>query len=398
MPKYVDPICYQLHFSCVADQSRESIIKDSFAQIVRDLKPIVLPYLCDGMMKSYCSSSGPNGYPDGYFHWIGSSLVPLSETTEKLDSLLAKLEDNDFHGFILDGGEIKNEFVRYATKVSSFSKFYDKWFAVHRNPTFTNDEFMESIPTITRFLNCPTNDLGDISVPITALRNCTPFELALYRADVASLRLMPKHLVCEIISPYGNETAPVFYYQMRIVIPRFLVQAEEKKKRIQQKWYQALLNLGGQYQVCFGTMGMDCPPGHFINRGNTWYDDQAHTFLHRRFFQNYITGYSWCTLINSSQVSLINKRTKEQETFDEITKMPNGNICYCASPDMNTLSGETAGKIHDYFRPCLPPVKLDFWRDMIPHSLRLGFSADEVEYCGSETCLFSVVHSLDTTR
>ncbi|MBR4458960.1 MAG: hypothetical protein IKS31_08375 [Clostridia bacterium] len=386
----VDPICYQFNFSCITEDDHATVLSQVFETAVRDLMPYILDYTKDGFLKDYRYDTGDCNQNPDLIRWIGPILQPEGKTESTMEWLLQGLHDRELCGFSIGAGDIKRELQRYPYKSTPFSRFYNKWFGAHRQPAFTHDEFRDSILLVSDTLNCPTDDLSNISVPIFSLRDRTPFNVALTRIPVSTPSQLPPHVRYEIVAPVDTSRDDLYLFNMYIVMPRFLIGSGDEAAHLQQTWKEALTILGNEYPICFGVLSMDCPPHSWLDRGLTCYD-KAYP-VRKRFFMDYIPGYSWGTLINRNQAQLIGSNADGSGVFHECKRLDNGNVYYQLTPDWRIVSRDAAIAARRFFKPYLPNIDLKVKHDYIPESLRLGFTPDEIEYCWDKTdmCFFCI--------
>ena len=386
MGSYIDPIVYYIQFACIADREQDHAIKAAFQRIVHSVKPALIPFMCaDRYFCSYNYGSGQDAFPPATVTFIGSSYHTEEQTEDELDSIVdILLQEETFH-FVLQLGTGK-ELGRYGKSANRYAKEYGKWLGVRTPPA---DEFINHSASICDLLNCPSDDLEDVRLPNGTMANREPFEITLGQRPVASIvhhEYDPWRY--DIVAETNGTLSGKYLFELCVSLPRAAFREFFQTMDLQKQWYEELMKLGAAYDCCFGTMGMDTPLNSKFGHG-TWYDSETTRVLKKRFFSGFIPGYSWCTLINRSQSSLISMEGTDK-IFHRIRKMENGNVCFQLTPDMRYVSREVARKERNYFRPYLPPVALSFNKYFSPLSLRLGFLPEEMHFLGGDLYLFDV--------
>ena len=383
---FLDPICFRLCFSCITSQINEPYIKIVYQNLVSGLKPIVLPFLKTGFLKPVMWSEGDQGYL-GTVKWVPSALNGADVTENYYDYLLEKLQKNDLHGFMLSCTP-ENDLKKYGQKQTKYAKNYMKLFTKLDECRLSNSLSPESRRMIQDLFDCPDENLSDISVPIHHLRNSMPFEVSLYTITCKESKFNKTHYIFR--ADNSDLMASSFLHQLNLVIPRFLLGRQDSTYAFQSSWMEAIKQLGEHYSISFGTIGLDAPPEHYVYHGNTCYDDSSIRMLSKRYFDQYISGYSWCTLLNARQFALISHQVNAISQLTLAT-LANGNAILTLNGNINSTTHEEAQIIRSIFKPYLPPVPITFPAGGIPPSFRLGFSIDEIEYVGNDLYSFQII-------
>ena len=393
MPKYLDPICYSFHFSCLSENDHEYFVKECFYQLIQSCNQWLLPFLCSGGPKAYriSSASKNDGVLGNYIHWIGSCFHSISETEKSWNDLCGQLQDDDFFGFHLWGHE-KYDLIPYSCGSSKFAREYVKWFGIHKTPP-SKEEYLASQSEIYSLLNCPHDDLQSISLPISMFHGSNPLLVLCFRMPITSTMDHPYRY--QTIAPYGANHAPKFLYQISMIIPRFMVKEHGSSFPSQNTWRSILLSLGNKYPLGTGAINMDCP-AEWFGSGNNCYEQAARSQLGKRFFSEYISGYSWGMLISSPQARLMKDLDEDtKQRFHAVEELQNQCRYFQLTADVRNASKDECVFLRNVFRPYLPPVGIPFYRDSLPSSLRLGFSINEMHWNESEgSCIYQIRHSL----
>lgn len=382
MAKFIDPVCYRIYFGGISENDQDQFIKDVFITLINSFKKQLVSYLSIGLPKTYRDSVRTirDGRPGNLTHFIGS-FSTINTTEQKLDALLRLLEkDPDYFGFIMHGC-LKNDQIPYFDKSTRFGRDYVKWFGNHTY-IISDGSYLENRKILGALLNCPSDDLNDVVIPSSmTLHGNELFCMELYRIPIAATNERPYPYQVIMQSPDLQDDG--YFYQLSITIPRFIIGKDTDTIPMQNKWRDMLLRLGEHFPVSIGTLQMDC--SLFLN-GFSCYDDKTRSEMEKRFFAEYIPGYSWGTLISSSQAQMVDqcKQDEMNGVFYDIQKLKNGNRYYQLTDDMRIVPLQKAIELRNFFRPFLPPVNIPFRLGRSPISLRMGFTESEFQFARSK--------------
>ena len=382
---FIDPICYRFCFGCVTPGPHEPFLKTVYQQLMAELKPFMIPFLKECFLISCERSKGERGL------LISVEMVPGMinghDVIERYwDDLFTALQDDALYGFRIDCMP-EHDFKKYGPKKTKYTRRYMQLFSLLNERRQFGSYLPENCQLIQEVLDCPNDDLSDIVVPLRHVRNSNPFEVSLYAVAVGANET--KETRFTLVTSRDGIAQPGWLHQLNLIIPRFMLGEQSGVFAFQTSWVNAMKTLGEHYNTAFGTIGMDAPPALYVYHGSSCYDDEAVRWHSKRYFDQYIPGYGWCTLLNAHQYAMTGNTENFTERLHPI-QLANGNVITVLNGDMQRVTREEAQSVRAIFKPFLPPSHVRFSADGIPPSFRLGFTPDEIHYIGNDIYSFEL--------
>ena len=382
MAKYCDPIAYCFSFRTVTTQAVEEDIKAAFKSLLLSLKEYILRY---GGYEDRISGQGlwysydkfietPESVPPAD-KLIFATEYTLDQASEIFDAELERFMKYRYYGLNIDGDQ-RPVMRHFAERPTPLAKEYLEWLAKPKKPI----DFKNNQKHIYELFSCPSDGLLDVLTPISIATTEKLCEIDCRSWPVNDdfiLSITEEKIITTINE--NERHLPHYLHEISISIPRFLIGKTTDTKELQRNWTDHLIKLGNQYPTSTGVIYMDIPK--IFRWLSTCYDYEALVDLKKRYITDRIPGYAWGMLVNADQAKRLGKMEEsDKDLFYRKTDLKNGSIFFQKTPDVRIMSMKDCRDCRLYFTNSLPDVNLFFRPDMLPPSLRLGFSEEEMVF------------------
>ena len=381
MASYLDPTAYMFYFFTLSDTTHEPRIKAIARDLMAPFQEIALRYAgfgqgfngLTGVWLNHLTAPGPS--VDTPNRGLTPKYDSLSEAEDYYQTALETLKDERCRGITVDAYDRYNR-RHFLSRPTKLGKEYMAWQGKQKKTA----DFLENKAYIHSIYDCPSDDLSEVTMPLFFLAMGPKFVLdygcwtwGQYKDDFA-LPLSPEEAGC----------LPYFHY-ISLIIPRYLIGQSTDTLPMQRQWTEALAQLGEWYPRSVGSISF-CPAfyigGPFC--GFSPYDSAWGT----TYRADRIPGYAWAMLINASQKSRLpdNWQEKGKSEFHRMVEMENGSVFFQKTPDVRYMTYPECRALHRFFEASLPDVKVDIVWGQLTHTLRLGFSPDEITLPSGVSC------------
>lgn len=397
MAKWLDPITYNFCFIALTDKPEEPSIPKAFRELLIPCKKgIMTAFGVDGSFYiPFCISSYTSLYNDTHspYHWFDKGSkdekneepIPQEEFDMLWNKALLALDSVSVRSMHIDYGAFSEKKARrnFSQRITPFGKMLKQLYSPH-NPEYDNVRvfFEKNKERICDILNCPSETLDDVVLPLDTLRGWHLLDIYFLSSNhPLTLDEQPgnKERICQLL----NLDSEKKYYEHRICFrfPRFAMGMGPEVSEMQNIWTDVLQRLSAEFELSYGSVSMDFSAPQ-VHPNSSCYDYPFY-LTKPIYMTRYIPGYAWGMVLNKHHIALMKDfdALKNKHHFYRLTELKNGNYYFQLTDDVRRIKKEEAIYLRQVFEPHLPFERLfvGYGHCVPPPSFRLGCTSEHLD-------------------